>query len=95
MLSSVLNSPRAIQVNIAIMQAFVQLRETLSLHKELAHKLADLERKIECHDENIQTLFEAIRQLMTPQAEPLPAQKENEMGFHIREEGAPYRAGKR
>ena len=60
MLSSVLSSLRAVQVNIGIMRAFVRLRETLSLHKELAHKLADLERKIVNHDESIQTLFEAI-----------------------------------
>jgi hypothetical protein len=95
MLSSVLNSPRAIQVNIAIMRVFVQLRETLSLHKELAHKLADLERKIEGHDEHIRTLFDAIRQLMAPSPEPSPAaEKESEMGFHVREEQAPYRAAK-
>jgi len=50
MLSSVLQSPRAVLVNIAVMRAFVRLRETLSLHKELAHKLAELERRIESHD---------------------------------------------
>jgi hypothetical protein len=95
MLSSVLNSPRAIQVNIAIMRVFVQLRETLSLHKELAHKLADLERKIEGHDEHIRTLFDAIRQLMAPLPDTTPSlAKENEMGFHVREEQAPYRAAK-
>src|SRR5260221_9354778 len=65
MLSGVFNSPRAEQVNIAIMRAFVRLRETLSLHKELAHKLSELERKIENHDENIRTLFEAIHQFIT------------------------------
>jgi hypothetical protein len=93
MLSSVLNSPRAIQVNIAIMRVFVQLRETLSLHKELAHKLADLERKIEGHDEHIRTLFDAIRQLMAPTPERgASSQKEDEMGFHVREEQMPYRA---
>jgi hypothetical protein len=95
MLSSVLNSPRAIQVNIVIMRVFVRLRETLSLHKELAHKLADLERKIEGHDEHIRTLFDAIRQLMAPPTEPAPlSEKEKEMGFHIREEQAPYRTQK-
>jgi len=47
MLSSVLRSKRAVQVNVAIMRAFVRLRETLSLHKELARKLTDLEKKIE------------------------------------------------
>jgi len=66
MLSTVLNSERAVQVNIAIMRAFVKLREIFSTHKELAHKLIQLERKIEKHDEEIKLIFEAIRQLMTP-----------------------------
>ena len=66
MLSSVLNSERAIQVNIAIMRAFVRLKAILSTHKELAHKLDELERKIEKHDADIQSIFEAIRQLMAP-----------------------------
>lgn len=86
MLSSVLASPRAVQVNIGIMRAFVRLREMLSLHKELAHKLAALERKIVNHDESIQTLFEAIRQLMTP-----PEAPKKEIGFHMKEDGVPYR----
>ena len=66
MLSSVLNSKKAIQVNIVIMRAFVKLRQILSTNKELAHKLDELERKIEKHDEEISSIFEAIRQLMTP-----------------------------
>ena len=69
MLSSVLNSKRAIQVNIAIMRAFVKLRQILSTHKELAHKLNELERKTEKHDMEIQGIFEAIRQLMAPPPE--------------------------
>jgi len=77
MLSSVLRSPRAVQVNIAIMRVFVRLRETLALHKDLALKLAQLERKIEGHDTNIRTLFDAIRQLMTP-----PEKPRREIGFH-------------
>ena len=91
MLSSVLNSQRAVQVNIAIMRAFVRLRETLSLHKELAGKLAELERKLENHDENISALFEAMRRLMSPDSEP----KKREMGFHVKEEAAPYRTRRR
>jgi phage regulator Rha-like protein len=86
MLSGVLRSPRAVRVNVAIMRAFVRLRETLSLHKELAHKLADLERKIENHDENIRSLFDAIRQLMTP-----PETPRREIGFHVKEDSVPYR----
>ena len=90
MLSGVLRSPRAEQVNIAIMRAFVRLRETLSLHKELAHKLSELERKIENHDENIRSLFEAIHQLMTQ-----PEQPRKEIGFHVKEDSPPYRVKSR
>jgi len=66
MLSSVLNSEQAVRVNIAIMRAFVSLREMLSTHKELAHKLAQLERKTEKYDGEIKLIFDAIRQLMMP-----------------------------
>ncbi len=86
MLSSVLRSPRAVQVNIAIMRVFVRLRDTLALHKELAHKLAELERKIEGHDTSIRTLFDAIRELATP-----PATPRREIGYHVKEAGLPYR----
>jgi len=64
MLSSVLRSKRAVHVNIAIMRAFVKLRQILSTHKELAHKLKELERKFEKHDKEIIEIFEAIRQLI-------------------------------
>ena len=76
MLSSVLHSERAIQVNIAIMRAFVQIREMLSTHKELAYKLEKLERKVGIHDQTIVQLIEAIRQLMEP-----PAEKRKKIGF--------------
>ena len=77
MLSSVLNSEKAVQVNIAIMRAFVKLRQILSMNKELAHKLAELERKIEKHDVDIQAIFEAIRQLMAPP----PIKPKPQIGF--------------
>jgi len=70
MLSSVLKSKRAVQVNIAIMRVFVKLKEMLSAHKELAHKLKELENKIERHDADILAIFDAIRQLMAPPPEP-------------------------
>jgi len=66
MLSSVLKSKRAIQMNIAIMRAFVRLREVLAAHKDLAQKLAELENKYESHDRQIHGIFEAIRELMRP-----------------------------
>src|SRR5438477_12313168 len=67
MLSSVLNSERAIHVNIAIMRAFVRLRELLATHKDLARKLDELEQK---YDAQFRTVFEAIRQLMAPPPDP-------------------------
>ena len=63
MLSSVLNSKRAVQVNIEIMRAFVKLRELLSSHKDLALKLAEMEKK---YDSQFKVVFDAIRELMTP-----------------------------
>ena len=77
MLSSVLNSERSIQVNIAIMRVFVRLKEILSTNKELAHKLAQLEHRIEKHDTEIHAIFEAIRQLMKPSDKP-----KRSIGFH-------------
>jgi phage regulator Rha-like protein len=64
MLSSVLNSKRAIQVNILIMRAFVKLRSFILTHQELAFKLKELESKIQEHSKDIRDIFEAIRQLM-------------------------------
>jgi phage regulator Rha-like protein len=66
MLASVLNSDRAIKISILIIKAFVKLREILATHKELAHKLSELEKRIEKHDTEIQAIFDAIRQLMEP-----------------------------
>lgn len=90
MLSSVLRSPRAVQVNIAIMRVFMHLRETLALHKELAQKLAELERKVEGQDSSIRTLFDAIRELAAPSVRP-----RREIGFHVKEARAPYRVKRR
>lgn len=77
MLSSVLRSERAIQVNIAIMRAFVKLRQILSMNKELSYKLSELERKIEKHDTGIQAIFDAIRKLMAP----APIKPKPQIGF--------------
>jgi len=85
MLSSVLNSKRAIEVNIAIMRAFVQLRKMIDSHAELSRKLSDLERKLGDHDEQIQAIFEAIRQLMAP-----PDKKVKKIGFTAREKQKAY-----
>jgi hypothetical protein len=76
MLSSVLRSERAVQVNIAIMRAFVRLREILATHKDLARKIEALETKDLQHDAQFKVVFDAIRQLMAP-----PAGKKKRIGF--------------
>jgi hypothetical protein len=76
MLSGVLHSHRAVLVNVAIMRTFVRLRETLANHKELARKLSALENKVANHDEHIRSLFDAIRELLSP-----PDAQKKQIGF--------------
>lgn len=78
MLSSVLNSEKAIQVNIEIMRIFVKLRKFISTHKELSQKLKQLEKRINNHDEDIKSIFEAIRQLILP-----PEKPKRKIGFSV------------
>lgn len=78
MLSSVLNSKRAIRVNILIMRAFVRIRDILLTHKELAVKIDVLEKKYSEHDETIKSIFEAIKQLLQPPEEP-----KRKIGFQV------------
>lgn len=82
MLSSVLNSPRAVKVNIEIMRAFVRLRKILTFHVELARKLEALEKK---YDSQFKVVFEVIRQLMAPTEAP-----NKRIGFQLREKRAAY-----
>jgi hypothetical protein len=84
MLSSVLNSKRAVQVNIQIMRAFVALRELLSSHRDLARKLEEMEKK---YDQQFKVVFEAIRQLLTPEDKP-----KRQIGFHVEEPMLSYTA---
>ena len=77
MLSSVLRSERAVQVNIAMMRAFVRLRATLATHEELARKLEAFESKLRTHDVQIDAIFGAIRKLMAPSR----GEKERRIGF--------------
>lgn len=90
MRSSVLNSERAIKVNIAIMRAFVKLREMLETNRELARKFSELEQRVGQHDEEIAAILEAIRQLIAP-----PKKTRREIGFHVREKAARNRVRKR
>jgi len=77
MLSSVLKSTRAVQVNIAIMRAFVKLREILATHHELAKRLEQLEGRFDQHDAQIQEVFDAIRALLQPK----PDSNKRRIGF--------------
>ena len=70
MLSSVLGSERAVQMNIVIVRAFIKLREIVATHEELAKKLAHLERKYEEHDNELTAVFEAIRNLISAPEPP-------------------------
>jgi len=88
MLSSVLNSKRAIQVNIEIMRTFVRLRRILASHSELARKLDALEKK---YDAQFKIVFDAIHQLMAP-PEPEPPKKR--IGFLVEEPHVPYKSSK-
>ena len=78
MAASVLNSPKAIEVSVFVVRAFVQLREVLAGHKELARKISQLERKLGDHDDQILVLVEAIKQLMDPKLPP----KTRRIGFN-------------
>ena len=87
MLSSVLNSDRAIQVNIEIMRAFVKLREILSTHKDLVRKLDEMEKK---YDAQFKIVFDAIRQLMLS-----PEKPKRQIGFQVKEPKTRYRIRRR
>jgi hypothetical protein len=89
MLATVLNSQIAVEASVRVVRAFVLMREQLAAHKELAQKLSELESRVSGHDESIQNLFEAIRQLVEP---PLPEDRK-QIGF-MRETAPPYRIRK-
>ena len=81
MLSSVLNSARAINVNIAIMRAFVKLRQILASHKEIVDRLGELEQRMHKKDQEIIAIFEMIRKLMAPPPVSQESPKK-QIGFH-------------
>ena len=88
MLASVLNTPVAVEASIRVVRTFVQLRELLIGSKELASKVAELERRSGSHQAAINTLFEALNQLIE---QPASEEERREIGFHIKEEARKYR----
>lgn len=88
MAANILNSPRAVQMSVFVVRAFVKMRQTLGENKELAAKLAELERtltaRLDDHEQAIVHILEEIKKLMGPPAVPEP--KRREIGFHVRDE---------
>jgi hypothetical protein len=78
MAASILNSPRAVELAIFVVRAFVQLRESLAEHREIARKIAQIEQRLFGHDQQILSLIEAIKSLMNPKLPP----KSRRIGFH-------------
>lgn len=90
MAANVLSSPRAVQMSVFVVRAFVKMREELAQNKELAAKLADLENRLTArldgHGQAIVAIFDEIKNLMKPAPEPNP--KRREIGFHARDQSA-------
>ncbi len=89
MLSGVLNSARAVEVNIEIMRAFVRLRGLVASQEQLARKLEELEKHLDNQDEKIRAIFEALHRMMNP-----PGKATKQIGFRIKERAACYRAAR-
>jgi len=77
MAATILNSPRAVEMSIYVVRAFVRLRELITANRALARKLEELERRLDDHDQTIMEILQAIRQLMAP----LPAGPKRKIGF--------------
>ena len=90
MLSSVLRSTRAVQVNIAIMRTFVQLRRLMDSNRDLARRIDFLERK---YDQQFRVVFDAIKRLVA-EDEARKSTPGREIGFHVKEDATPYRVKK-
>ena len=85
MAANVLNSPLAIQMSVFVVRAFIRLREMVSTYRELSHRLAELEKRLEGHDEQIQLILKAIRQLMAA-----PERPPKKIGFQLKERRVAY-----
>ena len=97
MAATVLNSPRAVQISVFVVRAFVKMRSMLTAQKDLAKRLAELEKKLterlDLHERTIDDILQQIMLLLNPPAEPEPPRKS--IGFHVRERRAVYRVGKK
>ena len=92
MLAMLLNSERAVEMSVFVVRAFVQMREVLMGNRQLAAKLAELEKRVGGHDEVIADLITAIRKLLEA---PTEEKAKREIGYHLRETSPPYRISRR
>ena len=92
MLATILNSPKAVEMSVFVVRAFVQMREMVMSNRQLAAKLDELEERVTGHDTVIGELVAAIRQMLNPSSDEKP---KREIGFHMRETAPPYRISRR
>ena len=86
MAANVLNSPHAVRMSVYVVRAFIRLRHTVELQKNVMAKLEESERAVTANDTNIRTLFAAVRQLMAP-----PDPKKRKIGFLVEEKASAYK----
>jgi len=95
MVASILNSPQAVQMSVFVVRAFVKMRETLAQNRQLAEKLAELERRLterlDVHEKVIVHILDEIKKLMEPLPSP-PEPRRREIGFHVRDEARASKA---
>ncbi len=90
MAANVLRSRKALETSVYVVRAFVRLRETAVLHRDLAEKLKELEQRVNSHDSDIGAIVRALRELMAPEEKP-----KRQIGFRVEEPTAMYRATRR
>jgi ORF6N domain len=90
MVANVLNSPKAVEMSVFVVRAFVRMREKFAANQVLEKRLAEIERKLLLHDSSLRDLYNRIRPLLLPPPEPV----KRKIGFTAEENRAPYRAGK-
>jgi hypothetical protein len=91
MAASVLNSPRAVTMSVYIIRAFVKMREDLAANAAILRRLAEIDKTLLLQDAALREIYHQLRPLL----EPPPAHPRPEIGFHVKEDAIPYRAGRR
>ena len=91
MAANILNSPRAVAMSVYIIRAFVKMRESVAANAAILKRLAEIDKTLLIHDAALREIFQKLRPLL----EPPPAPPKPEIGFHVKEDAVPYRAGRK